>query len=182
MTDAPPSIGRRLACLVYEGLLLFGLLVVASFPAMPVVGALPAPWSKLAYQAYLLAVMGLYFVWFWRRGGQTLAMKTWRIRLVSEAGGPVGLGQAWLRYLLALLGLLGLGGGLLWALWDRDRQFLHDRLAGTRLLHALDPPEGDGGPRGEQHQGREGADRRRPVVEQADVPREAVEQVKAQAD
>jgi uncharacterized RDD family membrane protein YckC len=152
-----PSAGlaRRLASLVYEALLLAAVLIVASFPLAPLLQALPQPWSRLVNQGFLLGLIGLYLVWFWRHGGQTLAMRTWRIRLVSRAGGPVGLGQAWLRYGLAILGLAGLGIGFLWALWDRDRQFLHDRLAGTRLvrLPAFDPPKGDGRAQAEDDQG-----------------------------
>lgn len=150
-----PGLARRLASLVYEALLLTALVIVASFPLAPLLQALPQPWSRLLNQGFLLGLIGLYLVWFWRHGGQTLAMKTWRLKLVSREGGPVGLGQAWLRYGLAVLGLAGLGIGFLWALWDRDRQFLHDRLAGTRLvrLPALDPPEGKGRTQAEGNQG-----------------------------
>lgn len=149
-----PGLARRLASLVYEALLLIALVIVASFPLAPLLQALPQPWSRLFHQAYLLGLCGVYLVWFWRHGGQTLAMKTWRLRLVSKAGGPVRLGQAWLRYGLAVLGLVGLGIGFLWALWDRDRQFLHDRLAGTRLVHspAFDPPKGEGRAQAENDQ------------------------------
>ncbi len=132
------GLGRRLASLVYECLLLAGILLVAGFPLLALVQAIPAPWGRLINQVCLVGVAGMYLVWFWRHGGQTLAMQTWRIRLVDASGRrPVGLHQAWLRYSLALLGLLGLGIGFLWALWDRDRQFLHDRLAGTRLVSEL---------------------------------------------
>ncbi len=79
---------------------------------------------------FVLAVLGLYFLWCWLRGGQTLPMKAWRIRLVG-----VTPARAVLRYLLALL-LVPTGLSFVWALFDRDRQFLHDRLAGTRLVDA----------------------------------------------
>ncbi len=86
--------------------------------------------------AHVFVVLGLYFGWFWHRG-QTLAMSTWRLRLVDAAtGGPVSVGRALLRYMLSWPSLLLFGTGLLWALVDRDRQFLHDRLAGTRLIFA----------------------------------------------
>ena len=83
--------------------------------------------------AHLFLVLCVYFTWFWTHGGQTLAMKTWRIRLVAADGGAVSPGQAILRFVLCWPSLLLAGVGLLWALVDRDRQFLHDRLAGTRL-------------------------------------------------
>lgn len=83
---------------------------------------------------HVFAVMGAYFVWYWRHGGQTLAMQTWKIQLESVGGGTPTLQQAWLRYVLAWAGILFYGAGLFWALFDRDRQFLHDRLAGTRIV------------------------------------------------
>lgn len=125
-----PTIKRRLASLVYEALLLVAILFIAGYL---VVGLRPVEHTGL-FRVYLLAVCGVYLVWFWRHGGQTLAMKTWRIRLVDASGGPVGLGQAWLRYACAVGGLAAFGLGFIWAVWDRDQQFLHDRLAGTRLV------------------------------------------------
>ena len=61
-------------------------------------------------------------------------MKTWRIRVEAADGGPVRPGQAARRYLFAWAGAAALGIGFLWALLDRDGQYLHDRLAGTRLV------------------------------------------------
>jgi uncharacterized RDD family membrane protein YckC len=106
-------------------------------------------------------VFGIYFTWFWARG-QTLAMKTWHIRVVDRHGRALSQGHALLRYLLSWLwflpplaiagaldasgaevGLLTLGWVLVWALLSRfhsQRQFLHDALAGTRLVHHQ-PPE-----------------------------------------
>jgi uncharacterized RDD family membrane protein YckC len=84
-------------------------------------------------QVFLVLVAGCYFVPQWR-AGQTLPMKTWRIRLVGLAGEPLPARQSLLRYALAVLSWLLLGGGYLWALADRDAQFLHDRLAHTRLV------------------------------------------------
>lgn len=157
---------RRLASLVYECLLLLALWFVAGFI---VVGALPEPpegLARVAFQIYLWLVAGVYLVWFWRRGGQTLAMRTWRLRLVDVQGRPVARRQAWLRYLLASLGTLALGAGFLWAILDRDRQFLHDRLAGTRLLAltALDIPKAGNSQDAEKDQRHETAEQGRPVV------------------
>ena len=81
---------------------------------------------------YLGAVFAGYFLWCWLRGGQTLAMKAWHIRLVAPGRASVPPGKALLRFVLAAL-LVPSGIGILWALFDPERQFLHDRLAGTRL-------------------------------------------------
>jgi uncharacterized RDD family membrane protein YckC len=139
-TDAAPSAGfwRRIASMFYESLLLLGVLSLTFLVPYVVIGY---AWGVSVHGAiewlHLFLVTGAYFVWFWRKAGQTLAMQTWRVRLDGANGGRVTLRQALLRYALCWPSVLGLFG-LLWALVDRDRQFLHDRLAGTRLV--LVPP------------------------------------------
>ena len=129
-----PTVKRRLASLFYDALLLAAVLFLAGVVAVGWLPDVGAGLPRLVFQGYLLAVAGFYFTWFWRHGGQTLAMQTWRIRLIGVSGSEVSAGQAWWRYALATLGLFWFGCGFLWAFWDRDRQFLHDRLAGTRLV------------------------------------------------
>jgi uncharacterized RDD family membrane protein YckC len=130
------SIRRRLASMLYDSLLLLGVLSAAFLIphlAIGIAWRVTAPGVVLA--AHVFLVLGVYFIWLWRRSGQTLAMQTWRIKLVRTRDGRlVSVPQAWLRYTLAWLSVLFYGAGLLWALFDRDRQFLHDRLAGTRLV------------------------------------------------
>lgn len=128
------SLKRRLVSMLYESLLLAALLLVAGFAYIPVFGALHGPFQKAVFQLYLLGVIGVYFVVFWMRGGQTLAMKTWRIRLVTAEGGAVSMPLCVRRFALAFAGLLCAGLGFLWAVLDREHQFLHDRLLGTRLV------------------------------------------------
>jgi uncharacterized RDD family membrane protein YckC len=122
--------------MLYESLLLLGVLAAGFMLPHLVIGiawGLSAPGPVLV--AHVYAVLGVYFLWLWRKGGQTLAMQTWRIKVVdARTGSVVTLPRAWLRYTLAWPSLLVYGVGLLWALFDRDRQFLHDRLAGTRLV------------------------------------------------
>ena len=91
-------------------------------------------WTRPLFQLYLVALLGAYFSWQWKRGGRTLAMRTWGLQLVTRAGTPLTWAHALQRYLYALAGTLALGAGFLWALVDRDRLFLHDRLAGTRVI------------------------------------------------
>lgn len=135
MTPVPPGLGRRLACNLYEALLVAAVFLVAAFPVAPLTEHLQPDLGTALLRGYLLLVAGGYFTLFWRRG-QTLAMKTWRIRMESSRGGPVGLGQAWLRFSLACLNLALLGAGW-WSAWlAGDGQFLQDRLAGTRLVRA----------------------------------------------
>jgi len=134
IAPTPPSILTRLAAMVYELLLVTAVVFVASFIVLPFVGELKAAWQRHFFQVWILLVLFVYFAAFWLRSGQTLAMKTWRIRLVNRDGGRISLRQAAGRFVLALLGLMLGGAGFLWALFDRDRQFLHDRLMRTRLI------------------------------------------------
>jgi len=129
-----PSIKRRLVCMVYESLLLCGVIFFDGLLFLGASGGAPGGWLRHAFQLYLFLVIGLYFAGSWRRRGQTLAMKTWKLRLVGANGARISLRQALVRYVCAWP-CLALGGiGILYALSDRDRQFLHDRLAGTKIV------------------------------------------------
>ena len=131
--DTAPFLAR-IAAMIYESLLVIAVVFVASFIIIPVVGEMHAPWQRHLFQVYILGILFAYFSAFWLRSGQTLAMKTWRIRLVQQNGDTLTFRQAVLRFFLALIGLLLAGAGFWWALVDRDRQFLHDRIVGTRLV------------------------------------------------
>jgi len=124
----------RIAAMIYESLLVTAVVFVAALPFLYLVGTAETGWVRHVFQLYLLGILFAYFSAFWLRSGQTLAMKTWRIRLVQVNGDTLTFRQAVLRFFLALLGLLLAGAGFWWALVDRDRQFLHDRIAGTRLV------------------------------------------------
>jgi uncharacterized RDD family membrane protein YckC len=124
----------RIAAMIYESLLVTAVVFGASLVSVLNVVDLHVPWQMFLFRLYLLGVLFAYFSAFWLRSGQTLAMKTWRIRLVNQNGSPLTLKQAALRFILAFLGLLLGGLGFWWALFDRDRQFLHDRIVGTRLI------------------------------------------------
>ena len=126
-------LGTRLLSLVYEGVLVFGILFVAAYLFLALARDAQSGLPRLVFQVYVLAVCGAYFVFCWARSGQTLPMKTWHIRLVTHQGNRLAVGRAFLRYLLAVPSAVS-GIGVLWALVDCERQFLHDRLAGTRII------------------------------------------------
>lgn len=156
-----PGLMRRLACFVYEGVLLFGVLMISGYLYSSLTQQRHALQGRAGLQAFLFVVLGIYFVYFWSHGGQTVAMKAWNIRVVDAHGAPVSQPRALVRYLLAWLwfvpalvtlsladlhgsgafvGLLGvnvLGYALLSRLHPL-RQFWHDAVGGTRLVHA--PP------------------------------------------
>ena len=124
-----PGLWRRLASMAYEAVLLFAVAFFATWVFFFASGGRDATSGALRHelQLFILVVFAGYFLWCWLRGGQTLAMKAWGIRLVGVT--PV---RAIVRFLLLAL----LPVSIAWALFDRDRQFLHDRLAGTRLIDA----------------------------------------------
>jgi len=116
--------------MVYEAFLLFAVAFFAAWLFFFASGGRDATagWLRYALQLLIAVVFAAYFLWCWLRGGQTLAMKAWGIRLVE-----VTPRKALLRFVLAAA-LFPVS--IVWALFDRDRQFLHDRLAGTRLINA----------------------------------------------
>ena len=130
-----PAMMRRLVSMSYDSLLLLGVLAVTLLAPYALIGAFTQHVaSPTLLRAHFFLVLLLYFVWFWLHGGQTLAMKTWGLRLITAEGRPIALWQGLTRYLLAWPSIALFGIGILWALFDRDGQFLHDRLAGTRLV------------------------------------------------
>ncbi len=150
-----------MACWLYEGMLLFAVVFIAGW-LFSTLGQMRDAMDarRPLLQAFLFVVFGIYFAWFWSRG-QTLAMKTWHIRIVDRQGRPVTQGRALARYLLswvwflpplAVLAPFRLTGGeiavlltgwiLVWAILSRFHplgQFWHDALAGTRLVSTQDP-------------------------------------------
>lgn len=143
--------------MAYESLIVAAILLVASFAFLGATTSRLEGLARHLFQGYLFLVLGLYFVWCWRRGGQTLPMKAWKLRVVRRNGAPLDTPRALLRYVLAASALgasavaaavlwrepatwlawLALAPGVLTVLWSRvdaERQFLHDRLAGTKIV------------------------------------------------
>lgn len=158
-----PGVWRRLACFLYEGVLLFGVVMIAGLLYSVTTQQRHALEGSAGMQAFLFVVLGVYFTWFWTHGGQTLAMQTWHVRLVRRDGRALGWGRASARYLLSWLWFLpallalrfsGLTGGwtafgavlagvLAYAALARlhpDRQYWHDAVCGTRLVTWRPPP------------------------------------------
>lgn len=144
-----------MACWLYEGMLMFGVVFIAGYLFGTLSQTRNAMDNRHALQAFLFVVFGIYFTWFWAKG-QTLAMKTWDIRVVDKFGRPVTQARALLRYVLSWLwflpvlaaqapfklsggesALITIGWVAIWALLSRfhpQRQFWHDAWAGTRLV------------------------------------------------
>lgn len=153
-----PALARRLACWLYEGMLMFGVVFIAGYLFSTLTQTRHALDNRHALQAFLFVIFGIYFTWFWAKG-QTLAMKTWHIRVVDAQGQALSQRRALLRYVLSWLwflpplavfapfnlpsaemAVLLTGWVIVWALLSRfhpQGQYIHDVLAGTRLVHAL---------------------------------------------
>lgn len=118
--------------MLYEAILLFAVAFFAGWVFYAASGGRDATagLARHGLQTFIVVTFAAYFLWCWLRGGQTLPMKAWRIRVVD-----ITPRRALLRFVLALA-LVPTGISIAWALFDRDRQFLHDRLAGTRLVDA----------------------------------------------
>ncbi|MEE8208701.1 MAG: RDD family protein [Nitrosomonadaceae bacterium] len=130
-----PGFWRRMLSMTYELLLLVAVLFIAGLIFHLIFHDTDSPFFKIAFQLYLLSVAGIDLIWFWTHGGQTLAMQTWKLRVISADGKKISMLQAIARYLFAVTSISFFGCGILWALFDRDRQFLYDRLAGTRIIN-----------------------------------------------
>ena len=132
----PPGLARRLATMVYDLMLLFGVLVVAAalfYTPFHLGGSesISGP-ARLVFQAYLLAVIVLYYWYFWTGGRQTLGMRAWRMRLVRDDGTDLSGTDALRRLVFAAITLAPLGIGLFWMLFNRARLTWYDGLSGTR--------------------------------------------------
>ena len=151
-----PGLWRRMACFVYEGVLLFGVLMISGWLFSTLTQQRHALLGRHGLQGFLFLVLGIYFIWFWTHGGQTVAMKAWHSRLVDRHGAPVSQMRAFARYVAAYVGLLpavvvsrlngwtgwslliaiaiGIAAWAMLALLHPQRQFWHDALCGTRLV------------------------------------------------
>ena len=123
--------------MLYEALLLLGVLSITFLVPTILLGIVskitPAPWLLWLH---IFVVLAVYFCFFWSRRGQTLAMQTWKIRVVDAVSGlPLSLNQCLIRYALSWLSIAFFGAGILWAVFDRDHQFLHDRLARSKIVY-----------------------------------------------
>ena len=141
------GVGRRLAALVYDSFLLFGLLVVPLFifaamthggvvrlPNDTVTHQLPPIAPTLFLRAYGVFIVGGFYTYFWRKNGQTLGMQAWRLRLDNVSGGRPSWRQCGLRLLVGPLSLLLGGLGYWWAWLDRNHRCWHDHASDTVVV------------------------------------------------
>jgi uncharacterized RDD family membrane protein YckC len=152
-----PALKRRMASFIYEGVLVFGIVMVAGGAFSVATNQRHGLQGRQGMMAVQFLVLAIYFLWTWLRGGQTLAMKTWHIRLVSTEGTPISPKQALVRFMLSWLWFMPAWVVAWLAGWHQSKllygamavwlliyagltrltprqQFLHDALCGTRLI------------------------------------------------
>ena len=151
-----PTLQRRLLCMLYEAVVLFGIFFSAGLLFDLITQSKNPLTLRTLRQIYLFIVIGAYFTYFWGHGGQTLAMKTWRIKVIAATGHAISFRSACIRYCLSWMWflpalacnavldiqhwpsiILFVAGMAIWASTIRanpDRQFLHDIWAKTRLI------------------------------------------------
>ena len=144
---------KRLTASLYDLLPLLALLMLGTALMLPLTGAETAPpvasgripfnsiqgiprsgFAHYAHQAFMLLLIAFYYVWSWYRGGHTIGMRAWRLRVRMADGGALDLRTAALRFAASLLSVAVFGLGLIWALFDPQRRMWHDRIAGTVVV------------------------------------------------
>lgn len=124
-----PGLLRRLAAILYDTLLVIALLMLVTLP-FALLGLGQSPF----HQSALVLTIFFFFSKFWRHGGQTLGMKSWDMRIISDNGQPISFSQCLLRLVAATLSFLCLGLGYWWMLFDKDKRTWADRFSDTRLI------------------------------------------------
>jgi uncharacterized RDD family membrane protein YckC len=133
---APASLGKRLLALSYDLLPLLGLWFLAGVIGVAATGGTLDPHRlehKLLVQALVLAFSAVYFVISWSRGGQTIGMRSWKLRLTMQDGSPLIWPRALLRFCLACVSFALAGVGFWWALFDPQHRTLHDKISNTAM-------------------------------------------------
>lgn len=131
----PASFFRRSAALIYDSFLVFSFLLMLTAIALWVnQGNSLLPYRPF-FLLYLFLGTGFFLCWFWCKRGQTLGMLAWKIQVLDKHYHPLTWHRALLRYSFAFLNLCLCGIGLFWCFIDKEKQSLHDRLAGTKMVY-----------------------------------------------
>ena len=130
-----PSLLKLGACFIYDALAVIALCFVCALVFIILIGDASHGLKRYMLQLFLWIAIGIYFVWCWKRSGQTLAMQTWQFKVVNEDYQLLTWNRAMTRYVLASVSLMLFGLGFLWAIVDRGHLFLHDRLLNTYIIY-----------------------------------------------
>jgi uncharacterized RDD family membrane protein YckC len=133
-TSTPASVGMRLTALIYDVFPLMGLWFFGGAIGLSVAGEANKFARNTTVQALVLLFTAGYFVISWTRGGQTIGMRAWRLRVINEDGSRIAWPRALLRFVLACFSFALLGAGFWWQFFDREKRSAHDAIAHTRML------------------------------------------------
>ena len=131
-----PGFIELIGAIFYDLLLVVAVLFFATMLALPLNGG-KAFDNSLGYSAYLVTCCFLYYGWFWTHGGQTLGLKTWKIRLISENNQSISWKQAFIRFFVAILSGFCLGLGFIWMFFDKHQRSWHDIASKTSLFERI---------------------------------------------
>jgi uncharacterized RDD family membrane protein YckC len=134
-----------MAALLYDSMLLFAVLFFATLILIPFTHGAIEP-TNVLFTLYLTLICLAFYVGFWTHNGQTLGMKTWRLRVQQANGAPITLRQAAIRFFASLLSIACAGLGYLWILIDEDKKAWHDRLSHTYVVYLSKPKRRDRAP------------------------------------
>lgn len=129
-----PGLIKHLAAMLYDGMLLFGVWFFASLLVMALVDEPANIANHLWYQIYLVIVCYLYFAYAWTRTGQTLGLKTWKLRVQQPDGKNITWTQSLIRFVGAIVSWSVFGLGFLWILFDKNNMAWHDYLSKTEIV------------------------------------------------
>ena len=125
---------KRLIACIYESLVLIAIWMLITWLFVLLFGGIASGASRLALQILLWVSAGAYFVLSWHKNGQTLALRAWKMKIVTSDNETLSFKLACLRYILASILLMFFGLTILWAFLDKDKLFLHDRLLNTKCV------------------------------------------------
>jgi len=132
--ETTPGFLRRIMAVCYDAVLLLAVLFFATALTLPFNSGQAFASDQYFYHLYLLCVCFFFYGWFWTHGGQTLGLRSWKIKLCRVDGGEVTWRLAALRFAAAALSWLCFGLGFFWCLFDKNRLCWHDYLSNTKLF------------------------------------------------
>lgn len=133
-----PGLIRRLAAIIYDSILLAAVLFVATAAILPLNSGAAFTSKQLFYPAFLVGISFLFYGWFWTHGGQTLGLRAWKIKVLTEDRKPMTWSQAMQRFVFAILSWAFFGLGFWWSVFDRQKRSWHDRLSKTAIFFESD--------------------------------------------
>lgn len=135
-TYCRPGLFRHLIIIIYDSLLLMSVLLLASMIAVALNGGNAIGQGNPFFLIYLFGVSFIFYGWFWTHGGQTLGMRSWKVRLITSDGTDLTWQRAFIRFAITILSWLPLGVGFWWQYLAKDRLSWADKMSGTQLHYS----------------------------------------------